>query len=127
MQPSNYRRSRHRWLHPLLLVRIVVALPFFGAGLAKLAGVAPMVALFDQVGLGQWFRYATGLLEVLGAIALVTAAWPLGAVLLACVARGALAVIGGNPLPAVVLLIASATLAALGIRQHLTSRRRRFA
>jgi len=49
----------------------VVALAFFAAGTAKLAGAAYMVQLFDQVGVGQWFRYATGLVEVTGALALI--------------------------------------------------------
>jgi putative oxidoreductase len=49
----------------------VVAAAFFAAGAAKLAGVAYMVQLFDQIGVGQWFRYATGLVEVTGALALI--------------------------------------------------------
>src|SRR5260370_6751647 len=44
----------------------LVALAFIGAGGGKLAGTAVMVGLFDKVGLGQWFRYFTGLLEVAG-------------------------------------------------------------
>lgn len=44
----------------------VVAVAFFAAGAAKLAGAAFMVQLFDQIGLGQWFRYVTGLVEVIG-------------------------------------------------------------
>jgi len=37
----------------------------------KLAGTAQMVELFDKVGLGKWFRYLTGLLEVAGGIGLL--------------------------------------------------------
>src|SRR6516165_4794512 len=37
----------------------------------KLYGVPPMV--FEKVGLGQWFRYFTGVLELLGAALLL---WP---------------------------------------------------
>jgi putative oxidoreductase len=36
-----------------------------------LAGVPAMVELFDRVGLGQWFRYFTGLLEVAAGIGLL--------------------------------------------------------
>jgi putative oxidoreductase len=50
----------------------IVATAFFAAGAAKLAGVAYMVHLFDQLGLGQWFRYVTGTVEVVGALALLT-------------------------------------------------------
>jgi putative oxidoreductase len=49
----------------------IVATAFLAAGAAKLAGVAYMVQLFDQIGLGQWFRYATGVVEVVGALALI--------------------------------------------------------
>jgi len=45
----------------------LVALAFAFVGGGKLAGTAQMVELFDKVGLGQWFRYLTGLLEVAGA------------------------------------------------------------
>ncbi len=31
-----------------------------------------MVALFDTIGLGQWFRIATPLVDILGAVALLT-------------------------------------------------------
>lgn len=53
------------------VLQAVVALAFFAAGSAKLAGVAYMVQLFSQIGIGQWFRIVTGLVEVSGAIALV--------------------------------------------------------
>ena len=44
---------------------------FLLAGGLKLAGVEPMVAMFETIGLGQWFRYLTGGLEVTGAILLL--------------------------------------------------------
>jgi len=40
---------------------------FIGAGGTKLVGVPAMVEMFGKVGLGQWFRYVTGVLEVAGA------------------------------------------------------------
>src|SRR5258708_35187384 len=49
----------------------LVALAFVFVGSGKLAGTAQMVELFDKVGLGQWFRYLTGLLEVVGGIRLL--------------------------------------------------------
>ena len=43
-----------------------------------------MVALFDAIGVGQCFRYATGLIEVVSAVALLAPPLaPLGAVTLA--------------------------------------------
>lgn len=94
------------------LVRILLALTFVSAGGMKLAGVPQFVALFDQIGIGQWFRLVTGTFEVLGGLlVLIPRTSIFGAVLLACVMLGAvfthLAVIGGNPLPALVLLALS--------------------
>ena len=40
------------------------AAAFLGAGIPKLMGAAPMVQLFDTIGIGQWFRYVTGGIEV---------------------------------------------------------------
>jgi putative oxidoreductase len=96
----------------------LVALAFLASGGAKFAGVAAMVELFDKVGLGQWFRYFTGLLEVAGAIGLLISAYAFyAAILLALVMVGAvithLTVIGGSPLPAVALLALSGTIAYL--------------
>ena len=96
------------------IVRILLALAFVSAGCMKLAGVPQFVALFDQIGVGQWFRLLTGTLEVAGGVMVLiprAAAW--GALLLVCVMVGALfthlMVIGGNPLPALVLLVLATT------------------
>jgi hypothetical protein len=39
---------------------MALAAMFMFTGGLKLTGVAAMVALFDAIGIGQWFRYATG-------------------------------------------------------------------
>jgi uncharacterized membrane protein YphA (DoxX/SURF4 family) len=50
-----------------------------------------MVEMFAKLGAGQWFRYLTGALEVIGGVALlVPRAAFYGAVLLAAVMVGAL-------------------------------------
>src|ERR1700730_18560594 len=82
-----------------------VALAFIAAGGGKLAGTAVMVELFDKVGLGQWFRYFTGLLEVASGVGrLISRHAFYAAVLLAVVMVGAIlahvAVLGGSPAPA---------------------------
>jgi uncharacterized membrane protein YphA (DoxX/SURF4 family) len=77
---------------PIVLwgLRIVLALLFVATGLSKLSGQPMMVTEFDTIGLGQWFRYLTGALEVIAAIAvLVPAASAFGALLMVCVAAGA--------------------------------------
>jgi uncharacterized membrane protein YphA (DoxX/SURF4 family) len=96
----------------------IVALAFIGAGGAKLVGAAAMVELFDKVGLGQWFRYVTGLLEVMGAIGLLIPRYAFyAAALLAMVMVGAIVahvtVLGTSPAAPVVLLVLSGIIAYL--------------
>src|SRR6266702_678071 len=79
----------------------LVAFAFVFVGSGKLAGTAAMVELFDKVGLGQWFRYLTGLLEVGGSIGLLIPRYAFyAAVLLVIVMTGAIfthvAVVGGS-------------------------------
>ena len=68
----------------------VLALLFLAAAGAKIAGLPMMVAEFGKVGLGQWFRYFTALMEISGAVLLL---WPgrtaIGAAILAGVCVGA--------------------------------------
>lgn len=104
------------------VVRILLGIAFLAAGGAKLTAAPPMVAIFDQIGIGQWFRLLTGTLEIVGGLLVLvprTGAW--GAALLACVMTGAvfthLAVIGGNPAPALLLLTLSVAVLWLRRRQ----------
>jgi uncharacterized membrane protein YphA (DoxX/SURF4 family) len=95
-----------------------VALAFLAAGSAKLTGAAAMVEVFDKVGFGQWFRYFTGLLEVVAAIGLLTSRYAFhAAVLLATVMVGAviahLTVLGNSPAAPALLLVLSGTIAYL--------------
>ena len=53
-------------------LQVLLAVAFLAAGGAKLTGAAPVVAMYDAIGVGQWFRYVTGVFEVGGAIALLT-------------------------------------------------------
>ncbi|MER8387999.1 DoxX family protein [Mesorhizobium sp. M1329] len=89
------------------------ALVLFGT--LKLIGMPMMVDVFDHVGLGQWFRYATGMIEVGGAIlllsprfvgpaALVLAATMIGAII------SHLTVVPGSPAPAALLLTLSSVI-----------------
>jgi uncharacterized membrane protein YphA (DoxX/SURF4 family) len=95
------------------VVQIAAALLFLMAGSSKLRGAPEMVGLFQAIGVGQWFRYVTGGLEVVGAVLLVVPSLAaFGGALLVAVMLGAVAthafVIGGNPTMAIVLLAASA-------------------
>jgi putative oxidoreductase len=96
----------------------LVALAFIVAGGAKLASVPAMVEAFDKIGLGQWFRYFTGLLEVTAAIGLLIPRYAFyAAVLLAMVMVGAiiahLTVIGGSPAAALTVLVLTVMIAYL--------------
>ncbi len=74
----------------LWALRIVVAGLFLFAAYMKLSGQPMMIHEFDIVGLGQWFRYVTGSLEVLGALmVLVPTVSALGGCLLLLVDVGA--------------------------------------
>jgi len=99
--------------YSILLVRVVIGLAFVAAGMAKLAGVEMMVATYETIGVGQWFRYLTGVIEVGAAILLFVPgkqAW--GGLLLLCTMIGAvlahLFILGPGTAPAVILGLASA-------------------
>jgi hypothetical protein len=100
----------------LWVVQVLTAGMFFLAGGSKLAGAPATVALFDAIGIGQWFRFVTGALEVTGAVALLVPALSgLGGLLLAGVMAGAIAthliIVGGSPTAAVVLLVSTSIIA----------------
>lgn len=102
----------------LWILQVTIALAFLAAGGSKLAGTEQMVGVFAKIGLGQWFRYLTGLLELAGAIGLFIPRYAFYAAgLLMLVMAGAifahLTVLGGSPLPPIVLLLLSAAIAYL--------------
>jgi putative oxidoreductase len=106
----------------LWILQIGAAGMFLMVGFFKLSGDPQMVGLFDAIGLGQWFRYVTGSLEVLGAVLLLIPRLSgLGALLLVCVMLGAVAthlfIIGGSPMMAIILLIVTGVI-AWGRRQR---------
>ena len=76
----------------LWCVQGLLALVFVGSSWAKLTGKPEMIALFTAIGIGQWFRYATGILELTGAVLIIVPKTiRIGAALLATVMLGALA------------------------------------
>ena len=100
----------------LWVVQGLLALAFLGAGGGKLTGAVAMVEMFDKIGVGQWFRYVTGLLEVSGAILmLVPGMARYAGALLAVVMVGAvmshLTILGGSPVAPLVLGVLSGIVA----------------
>ena len=77
----------------LWLPRIGVASAFLFIGITKFNNDprGEWFKIFEQIGLGQWFRYFTGAMQVTGAILLLPR-WTLtiGAAMLACTMVGAI-------------------------------------
>jgi putative oxidoreductase len=101
--------------------QVALALLFLMVGGSKLAGVKQHVQLFQQIGIGQWFRYLTGVLEIAGAVALViprTAVF--GALLLGGIMAAAalvqLFVVHGSAIAPVMLLAANGLVAWVKLR-----------
>ncbi len=98
------------------IVKVVLTLAFVAAGISKLVGVEMMVQTYDAIGVGQWFRYVTGIIEV-GAAALMWVKGKefYGAALLVCTMIGAvlahLLILGPSAIPALVLGVLSAFVA----------------
>ena len=100
----------------LWIAQIFAAGMFLLAGGSKLAGAPAMVQLFDGIGIGQWFRYVTGTIEVVSAVLLLMPSLAFfGALALTATMVGAvfthLFIVGGNPAPAIVLLATAAVIA----------------
>ena len=92
----------------LWVLQVLTAIAFQAAGVAKLSGQPMMVETFEKVGVGQWFRYVTGAIEVVSAVLLlIPRLAAVGAALLAGTMAGAvlshLLVLGGSPVAAFVL------------------------
>lgn len=110
------------------LLQLIAAAFFLMAAFGKLAGVPEMIALFDAIGLGQWLRYVTAAVEVIGAVMLL---WPrtvhYGALLLlatmACAILVHLFVLKNSPMMAVVAFAILALI--LWLRRHALPLKRR--
>jgi len=78
------RNAERRWNRVLLLelTELVLAAVFLLVGGAKLIGRPDMIALFRDIGVGQWLRYLTGIVEVTGAALLVVPLWTRASALL---------------------------------------------
>ena len=100
----------------LWVFQIAAAGMFLMVGFLKLSGNAQLVGLFEAIGLGQWFRYLTGTLEVAGAfLLLIPRTSGLGSLMLAGVMVGAIVthlfIVGGSPLAAIILLVVTGVVA----------------
>lgn len=81
-------------------LRAAIAAAFVVFGVDKFRG-AEWPGIFQQIGIGQWFRYCTGVVEIVGGV-LVLIPWTVtaGLALLACTMASAaliLALVIGHP------------------------------
>jgi len=119
-QSSPVRRGRAAVIG-LWVLQIALAGMFLLAGGSKLLGAPPMVALFNTIGIGQWFRYVTGIIEVGSAVALLVPTLAVfGAVALVPTMIGAILtqvfIVGDSPVPPTVMLVAAAVV--IWARRH---------
>lgn len=107
----------------IFLLSLAVAAQFLLAAYPKLTSDPGMVGAFNIIGLGQWFRYFTGVVEVVGSLLLFLPRLSrLGALLLACTMVGAiiahLTKLGGFPWQAIELLVLSLLIARMRKKQQ---------
>src|SRR5919107_2624650 len=115
--PDARATSRRRSVNfALWAIQALLALMFAMSGFAKVGGDAAMVEMFATIGIGQWFRYLVGALEIAGAVGvLVSRLSGLAALGLLCLMAGAILtnvlVLGTSPLVPIVLMVVSALVA----------------
>ena len=98
------------------IAELALGLLFVVAGLVKLSGMAFMVELFASLGLGQWLRYVTALVEITGGVLLIVGHMEyLAALALAVIMVGATAasiiVFDRSPIPPGLTFVALVVLA----------------
>ncbi|TDL81872.1 hypothetical protein E2L08_04255 [Palleronia sediminis] len=107
-----------------IALRVVLTGFFLFFGLQKLLGAEPAIALYNDLGFGQWPRFVTGTVEVLGALALWTpAAGVAGFFLIAAMAVGFVAKLAfvGPPVWHLAALLVATTALMIG---HSANRKR---
>lgn len=58
-----------------IVFEILLLAAFLGSGLAKVGGLRSQVDNFNKMGLPQWFRVVTGLMQLIGAAFLIIGFW----------------------------------------------------
>lgn len=96
-------------------LRYLLALTYLMAAVGKLTSAEEAVALFSGLPVGAWFRYAVGMVELVGVALLLTSRVAAAALLLGPLMAGAIIAhlggVPGEPLVPAVLLGLLATLA----------------
>jgi putative oxidoreductase len=106
-------------------LRFFVAAVFLFEGTDKFGSRRLWIRLFTDIGIGQWFRYATGAIETIGGILiLIPRATTIAVAMLACTMVGAFLahvfVIGVGPQSVIVAVLLTAIL-TVGWRRRAAS------
>jgi putative oxidoreductase len=107
------------------LPRVALAMVFLLFGALKFTPHSMYVRIFDAIGLGQWFRYFTGVMEIGSAVLLlIPRAVVVGVVLLGCTMVGAVSfwLLNHNAFAALVPGVLLLALAGLGWAEVARSR-----
>lgn len=109
-------------------LRVLVALIFIYEGLDKFGTRRLWIRVFAEIGIGQWFRYATGMVEIAGAVLLlVPRATPVAVVMLLCTLVGAflahIFIIGVGIPHSVIVGVLFAAVVAIGWRHRSAGKR----
>jgi putative oxidoreductase len=113
-QPATGRTGRATNI-VLWVLQVLLAAGFAMSAVAKFTATPQAVAVFEAMGTAGWMPYAIGTLEVAGAIGLLiprlcgTAAWAFVALMVGAVLTHLM--FGGDPTPAIGLLVFSAVIA----------------
>jgi putative oxidoreductase len=97
------------WSTAAWVLQCLLAALFLFFGITKYAGGAAITADFEDIGAGQWLRYATGTTEIVGGVALLVlplsglAAAALTAQMVGAAATQILFVDNGSPVTPIVL------------------------
>jgi uncharacterized membrane protein YphA (DoxX/SURF4 family) len=70
---SARRRTAGPRATSFVVLRVLLAAVLLQSGIRKYAGDTASVETFDQVGVGQWFRYVIGTIEIAGGAGLLIA------------------------------------------------------
>ena len=87
---ANASRARPRLDFASWALRILLALVFLFEGFDKLGSRRLWIRVFAEIGVGQWLRYATGIVEIVAAVLiLVPPATTIATILIGCTMAGA--------------------------------------
>ena len=130
MNPATPPNRRFGDLAPWI-PQVLLAGLFLISGVTALTGAGDAVQTFDEVGIGQWFRYFTGTLEIAGAAGLLiprlagVAALGLAGVMVGALVTEVFLLDDGDPITALVPLVLATTVAWLRRDQTLALLRSR--